>query len=58
MAPAWEKLTEDWKDHGIGLVGEVDCTSPEGQPLCEKFDVEGFPTLVYGDPQSPVVGFS
>lgn len=55
MAPAWEQLASDWKDHAIGLVAEVDCTDPAGQSVCEDFEVQGFPTLVYGDPRSPEV---
>jgi hypothetical protein len=53
MAPAWEKLAEDWKDHKVGLVAEIDCDSEEGRGLCEEYDVQGFPTLMYGDPHSP-----
>lgn len=50
MAGDWEKLAADWKDHEVGLVAEIDCTTETGSPLCEQFHVEGFPTLVYGDP--------
>jgi hypothetical protein len=44
MAGDWEKLAEEWKGHGIALVGEVDCTEPSSESLCERFNVEGFPT--------------
>ena len=57
MAPAWEQLAQDWQGHDIGLVAEIDCTNPESQPVCEEFEVEGFPTLLYGDPRSPEVRF-
>ncbi|KAL3918649.1 MAG: hypothetical protein SGILL_004137 [Bacillariaceae sp.] len=50
MAEDWEKLEEDWKDHDVALIAEVDCTSDGGQPICDDFDVQGFPTLIYGDP--------
>jgi thiol-disulfide isomerase/thioredoxin len=51
MADDWAKLEEDWKDHDVALIGDVDCTSEGGKPICEEyFQVEGFPTLVYGDP--------
>jgi len=53
MAPDWERLAADFEGHKVGLVAEVDCTSEEGQGLCEDFDVQGFPTLFYGDPLSP-----
>jgi thiol-disulfide isomerase/thioredoxin len=51
MADDWTKLEEDWKDHEVALIGDVDCTSEGGKPICEEyFQVDGFPTLVYGDP--------
>lgn len=53
MAPDWVRLAEDWNGHDIGLVAEVDCTDAESEQLCEDFHVEGFPTLLYGDPSSP-----
>jgi thiol-disulfide isomerase/thioredoxin len=40
MAEDWEKLEEDWKDHDVALVAEVDCTSDGGQPICDDFDVQ------------------
>jgi hypothetical protein len=49
MAPDWEKLAEEWKDHPVGLVAEVDCTA-EGKPLCDANGVRGFPSLKFGDP--------
>lgn len=52
MAADWEKLAEEWKDKS-GIVGEVDCTDPKSEALCEQFNVEGFPTLLYGDPTAP-----
>jgi len=53
MAPAWEKLAEDWAGHEVALIAEVDCTLEKD--LCEEFDVEGFPTLFFGDPISPEI---
>ena len=47
MAPAWEKLAEDYKDSDLTLIAEVDCTVEE--ELCETFEIQGFPTLHYGD---------
>jgi len=55
IRPAWEKLTEDWKDHEIGLVGRVDCESEGGNPICEEYDVTSFPAFMYGDPMSPEI---
>jgi len=57
MAPDWEKLANDWNGHPIGLVAEIDCTDPESESLCETLNVEGFPTLLYGDPLAPTEYF-
>jgi hypothetical protein len=53
MAPDWEKLANDWEKQDVGLVAEIDCTAPDSEDLCQEFNVEGFPTLLYGDPSSP-----
>jgi hypothetical protein len=53
MAEDWEKLAEDWKGHEVALVAEVDCTDSASESICEDFEVQGFPTLMYGDPHSP-----
>jgi len=50
MAEDWEKLSEDWKDDPVGFIGEVDCTEEGNAALCG--DVQGFPTLKYGDPDA------
>lgn len=52
MADDWTRLEEDWKSHPIAFVGDVDCTSDEGRPLCEDFEIATFPTLIYGDPMA------
>jgi Thioredoxin len=49
MAPDWEKLAEEFKDHAAGLVAEIDCTAG-GKALCDANGIQGFPTLKYGDP--------
>lgn len=51
MAPAWEQLAKDWNGHDVGLVAEVDCTVAPG--LCQDFEVQGYPTLYFGDPSAP-----
>jgi thiol-disulfide isomerase/thioredoxin len=54
MADDWKKLEDDWKDHEVALIAEVDCTSDGGQPICEEYyQVDGFPTLLFGDPLAP-----
>lgn len=53
MASDWDKLTQEWQNHEVGLVAEVDCTDNSkggGKKLCEYFGIESFPTLKYGEP--------
>jgi hypothetical protein len=40
MADDWVTLSEEWKDHAMGLIAEVDCTADDGLPLCEDFEVQ------------------
>jgi thiol-disulfide isomerase/thioredoxin len=40
MAEDWDKLGDDYDGHDVALIAEVDCTSDEGQPICEDFDVQ------------------
>lgn len=49
LAPDWEKLAADWDGHDVGLVAEVDCDDQDAAELCEQFEIQGFPTLLYGD---------
>jgi len=53
MASDWEKLMDDYKDHPVALVGEVDCTNDKNDELCEEFDVQGFPTIKWGNRDAP-----
>ena len=48
LAPAWEQMANEWINHENGLVTQVDCTTE--QDLCKDFDIQGLPTLLYGDP--------
>lgn len=48
MAPVWEELAKEWEGHAVGLVAEVDCDVSD--VLCSDFQIQGFPTLFYGDP--------
>jgi len=40
---------DEFKDSATALVADVDCTA-DGQSLCEKHEVKGYPTIKYGDP--------
>ena len=45
MKPDWDKLGESFDESSKSLIGDVDCTSETGKPLCEKYGVEGFLTM-------------
>uniref|UniRef100_A0A6T9T8Z7 Thioredoxin domain-containing protein n=1 Tax=Alexandrium catenella TaxID=2925 RepID=A0A6T9T8Z7_ALECA len=49
MKPAWDRLMDDFKGSSTSLVADVDCID-SGKDLCEKYGVEGFPTIKHGDP--------
>jgi hypothetical protein len=40
MADDWETSSEEWKDHAVGLIAEVDCTADDASRLCEELEVE------------------
>jgi thioredoxin domain-containing protein 5 len=45
MAPAWNELGEEFKDHATVLIGDVDCT--QQQSVCSEQAVRGYPTIKY-----------
>jgi hypothetical protein len=47
MKPAWDQLTEEYKDSTTALIVDVDCTNDKNEDLCSKYEVEGFPTIKY-----------
>lgn len=49
MKPDWDELMDEYEGHASILVADVDCVG-EGAKLCEGLDIEGFPTLKYGNP--------
>lgn len=50
MAEDFEKLADEWDKDKVGLVAEVDCTDNDSEQLCQDFDIQGFPSIKYGDP--------
>mmetsp|Transcript_44557 Transcript_44557/g.82647 ORF Transcript_44557/g.82647 Transcript_44557/m.82647 type:complete len:144 (-) Transcript_44557:306-737(-) len=46
MKPDWDKLGDEYAGSSSVLIGDVDCTA-DGQDLCEKFEVRGYPTIKY-----------
>jgi len=49
MKPDWDDLGEKYENSKKVLIGDVDCTA-EGEPLCKKYGVEGYPTLLAFNP--------
>lgn len=49
MAPAWSSLAAHYEGSSSILIADVDCTGA-GEPLCSRFNVEGFPTILYFNP--------
>lgn len=45
MKPAWDKLGDEYKGSKTVLIGDVDCTKE--QDLCQKYGVQGYPTIKY-----------
>merc|ERR1719440_2073557 len=40
---------DEFKDSPTAVIADVDCTA-DGQSLCEQHEVQGYPTIKYGDP--------
>ena len=49
MKPDWDSLATHYAGSTKVLIADVDCTGA-GEPLCERFGVEGFPTIKYFNP--------
>lgn len=49
MKPAWDSLMKQYEGSNEALVGDIDCTAG-GKVLCEKFGIQGFPHIKWGDP--------
>ena len=45
LAPEWKRAAAELAPRGVKL-GAVDCTAPESEPLCGRFGVQGFPTIL------------
>jgi len=47
MKPDWDKLGDEYAGSNSVLIADVDCTSDEGKPVCQDYEVTGYPTLKY-----------
>lgn len=52
VAPEWEKLAEEWKDHPLVMIAEVNCRFDKAsERWCfNEMDIYGVPSLMYGEP--------
>lgn len=53
MVGDWNKLGQDWDGHAFGLVADIDCADEAAVPICEDYEIDAFPSLMYGDLESP-----
>jgi hypothetical protein len=49
MKPDWDSLSADYADSSKVVIADVDCTAA-GKPVCEKYNVKGYPTIKYFNP--------
>jgi len=49
MKPDWDTLSDEFKSSKTAVVADVDCTAG-GKSLCEKFNVQGYPSIKWGEP--------
>lgn len=45
MKPAWDKLGDEYAASSSVVIGDADCTVES--ELCQKFGVQGYPTIKY-----------
>lgn len=50
-APAWQSMSEEFKNSESVLIGEVDCAGI-GKSLCTSLLINGYPSFRYGEPTS------
>ena len=48
--PKWEQLQSEFENSKDSVVATVDCATAEGKPLCQKYNIRGYPTLKWGKP--------
>mmetsp|Transcript_1195 Transcript_1195/g.2817 ORF Transcript_1195/g.2817 Transcript_1195/m.2817 type:complete len:146 (+) Transcript_1195:198-635(+) len=47
MKPAWDQLGDEYAASSSVVIGDVDCTAPSAESLCQDFQVQGYPTIKY-----------
>jgi protein disulfide-isomerase A6 len=47
LAPVWDELGSAYAGSNSVVIGKVDCTADDSKDLCNKHEVQGYPTLKY-----------
>jgi len=47
MKPAWDQLGDAFAGSKDVIIVDVDCTEDKNKDLCQKFGVQGYPTIKY-----------
>ena len=47
MKPAWDQLGDAFSGSKDVIIVDVDCTKDKNKDLCQKFGVQGYPTVKY-----------
>jgi len=47
MKPDWDLLSKEYEGSDKVLIGDVDCTAEFNEKLCERFGVDGYPTIKF-----------
>lgn len=53
MKPDWDDLGETFENSKKVIIGDVDCTADSGKSICEKYGVQGYPTLKFAPHRAP-----
>jgi hypothetical protein len=48
VANSWTKLSQHIDDENV-VIGEVDCTAEDSEDICDYHEIDGYPTLKYGE---------
>jgi hypothetical protein len=56
MAPAWNKLGDDYADSATVIIADVDCTKDDSKDLCTKYGARGYPTVKFFNAASDKLG--
>jgi len=57
IKPDWDKLGAFYnKPDSKALIADVDCTDDSAKSLCEKYGVQGYPTIKYFSKETSELG--